>query len=150
MAVKKTVRALKVSVVVVCTLVVADVGRADAPTGRYQFDADTVYDTKTKLTWQRAYSPNTMTQTNAIAYCLGLDLNGLGWRLPTVKEISSLVDMDLYEPAIDPVFTDTPGTFFWSSSPVAGPADQGFSLDFGGGFVGIDPIISQCHARCVR
>ena len=145
-------KALGIGVVVACALVVAAVVRADAPAGRYQIDVDTIYDTKTKLIWQRVHAPGTMTQTNAIAYCLGLNLNGLGWRLPTVKELSSLVDLSIASPdsSIDPAFTGTPYFFFWSASPVAGPPDQAWVIDFSGGYVSIDFPVASYHVRCVR
>lgn len=136
---------------VISALVVAATAvRANAPAGRYQVNEDTIYDIKTKLTWQRVHAPGTMTQTNAIAYCQGLNIDGLGWRLPTVKELSTLVDVSLKDPAIDPVFTATPAFYFWSASPVAGPPNQGWTVEFSDGFAGIYSTISVCLVRCVH
>ena len=43
---------------------------------------------------------------------------GVAWRLPNVKELSSLADKSRRNPAIDPVaFPDTLEDFYWSSSP---------------------------------
>lgn len=149
---KNVVKTLGIGLMVISALIVTVAVRADAPAGRYQVDVDTVYDTKTKLTWQRVHAPGTMTQSNAIAYCLGLNINGLGWRLPVVKEISSLVDLSIGSPAaaIDPAFTGTPPDYFWSASPVAGPPDQAWVIDFDGGFVNIDFPVASYHVRCVR
>lgn len=151
---KTIVKTLGIGLTVISALIVTVAVRADAPAGRYQVDVDTVYDTKTKLTWQRVHAQGTMTQSNAIAYCLGLNLNGLGWRLPAVKEISSLVDLNIgigsTAAAIDPAFTGTPSDYFWSASPVAGPPGQAWVIDFSGGYVNIDFPLSSYHVRCVR
>jgi hypothetical protein len=148
-----TAKVLGIGAGVICAVFAVARVRADAPIGRYEVDIDTIYDTKTKLTWQRVHAPGTMTQTNGIAYCLGLNINGLGWRLPTVKELSSLVDLSIAAPnsSIDPAFTGTPYFLFWSASPVAGPPDQAWVVDFRGGYVGIDfPAVGSYHVRCVR
>lgn len=63
--------------------------RAAAPTGRYIVGADTVVDTVSRLTWQRAVASSTYTFSAAGAYCQTVSLGGFasGWRLPTIKEL---------------------------------------------------------------
>lgn len=95
--------------------------RANAPVGRYQISNGTVYDTRTKLTWQQAVqgiSPAKITWANAKTYCATLSLAGMvGWRLPTIKELLSIVDQSLRGPSIDPnAFPSTPSGYFMSSS----------------------------------
>jgi len=83
----------------------------------------TVYDTKTELTWQQAIPSTTYTWADAKTYCAGVgaSLGGTGWRLPTCKELQTIVDDSRTNPAIDPnAFPSTPSAWFWSSSPVAG------------------------------
>ena len=67
---------------------------ATAPSGRYTITAGTVYDTKTKLTWQQPGPSATYTWAAAKTYCAGLgsSLGGTGWRLPTIKELQTIVD----------------------------------------------------------
>jgi Protein of unknown function (DUF1566) len=67
---------------------------ANAPAGRYTINAaaGTVFDTKTKLTWQRAVASTRYTWPDAKTTCAALVLNGKGWRLPTIGELSSLID----------------------------------------------------------
>ena len=62
---------------------------ADAPMGRYTLTNDkmltgTVYDNKTKLTWQQAVPSTTYNWSAAMSYCTGNvgALPGSGWRLP--------------------------------------------------------------------
>lgn len=55
------------------------------------------------------------------------DVNATGlcghtdWRMPTIKELQSIVDYDRVDPAIDPVyFPNTQSGGYWSSTPYAG------------------------------
>jgi len=56
-----------------------------------------------------------------------------GWRLPNVKELSSLVDEMGSSPSIDPSFPQTPSVAFWTSSPRAGAPGVAWYVDFGDG-----------------
>ena len=60
------------------------------------------------------------------------------WRLPTAKELESLVDYGVAYPGptIDAAwFPNTVGNAFWSSSPYVGDADIAWSVNFGNGYV---------------
>lgn len=48
-------------------------------------------DSATGKTWLNPPGPVAMTFPEAVAYCSALDLNGKGWRLPTISELRSLV-----------------------------------------------------------
>src|SRR4051812_1027133 len=69
-------------------------GRTEAPVGRYTIPGNgTVYDTATTLTWQQAANTTGMKWASAGPYCAGLTAPaGGGWRLPTVKELTTLLD----------------------------------------------------------
>ena len=77
-----------------------------------------VKDNVTGLEWQQATAPGTYTWQEAINYCENLTLGGYDdWRLPTIKELSTLVDSSRFSPAIDNTFF--PGTVasqYWSST----------------------------------
>lgn len=98
--------------------------RAAAPAGRYTVNTDTVVDTQTHLTWQRSFAPLTYTWSAATSYCQGLMAGGFpsGWRLPTKKELQSLVDVSTHAPAIDSIAFPGPfnNNYFLSSSPNLG------------------------------
>ena len=48
------------------------------------------------------------------------------WRIPNVKELQSLVNYELVNPAIDPIFAPTDASYYWSSTTVAGgPSARG-------------------------
>ncbi len=159
-------RALRV-VMPVCTVAtVGIVARADAPPDQYvNFDlADTVItDRFTNLSWQRTVT----TQTDfpgAVAACNGLALGTFptGWRLPSYKELLTLVDESPHyeytngpQPiAIDGnAFPGTPvtnnGGNYWTSS-AWGTADV-FVVEFKQGTAATAPTSgSTAYVRCVH
>jgi hypothetical protein len=91
-----------------------------------QADAQTVLDSATQLTWQRAVDTDPCPggfgmgcdQSSAVAYCSNLTLAGAQWRLPTMKELASLV-ADSAANSLDPTaFPSVPmtSTTYWSST----------------------------------
>jgi hypothetical protein len=133
---------------------------AKAPPGRYQVNAPagTVHDTFTKLTWQRDGAASGLrTWAEAGSYCSALWLDGPGWRLPTIVELRSIVDLSQEGPAIDPAaFPGTPAKAGgWSSTKVQGNLSYAWYVNFLSGSSGTlavsgSPPISTCHVRCVR
>jgi hypothetical protein len=82
---------------------------------------DTVLDQTSGLEWQRAQSADPMALSAALAYCEGLGLGGFDdWRLPTIKEATSLVVDDQASPAIPPLFTGS-RVWNWTSTPSNNP-----------------------------
>ncbi|HEX7481307.1 MAG TPA: DUF1566 domain-containing protein [Polyangiales bacterium] len=134
--------------------VVASTGIGGAPPVRYAYPADgTVYDTRTKLTWQRESDIDTFTLAAVQSYCAGLALAGGNWRLPTISELLSIVDVTNYRPAIDPnAFPGTPRAEFWSSSLSVSEPGNTWSVSFGEGhsFTAGPYASNAYHVRCVR
>jgi hypothetical protein len=57
------------------------------------FNSQAVLDRETGLVWQRAINPFFLPQFNASVNCNALRVDGrMGWRLPTIQELLSLVD----------------------------------------------------------
>ncbi|HEX6242198.1 MAG TPA: DUF1566 domain-containing protein [Polyangiales bacterium] len=126
-------------------------GSADAPAGHFMVGDETVEDSATKLVWERASNATARGASDAGDYCATLDLQGAGWRLPTIKELYTLVDESRTVPAIDTeVFPETAPSFYWSSSSVAGFAEFTWAVDFGQGADGWFPDDKQNFVRCVR
>ena len=126
--------------------------QAAAPAGRYTVASGTVYDTKTKLTWQQVVS-GSYTQSAGAAYCAALSLNGTGWRLPTFKELLTIVDFSVASPGptIDAnAFPNTPSSAFWSSTAEAGGSGYYFIFEFGFAEGTADVSSSTYPVRCVR
>lgn len=58
------------------------------------------------------------------------------WRMPTRRELMSIVHNGRYNPAIDTdYFPNTPSIWFWSSSPYASHSNSAWYVYFGYGFV---------------
>jgi hypothetical protein len=77
--------------------VVATLARADAPGDQYNLfngNSDIIQDVRTGLTWQREPSPTAVSFTDAAIACqaLSLDTFTSGWRVPSYKELLTLVD----------------------------------------------------------
>lgn len=127
---------------------------AGAPNGEsYTDNGDgTVTDNVTGLMWQQAVPSTNYTWANAAAYCPTLTLAGHSdWRLPSVIELVSIVDLGQSSPSINGTyFPNTPGNSFWSSSPVAGSPSYAWGVDFYYGDTGYVDVSSTANVRCVR
>ena len=111
-------------------------------------DGTEVTDSKTNLTWKRCAEGMTWNGTNCSGTAAifthdgalqqaAIQAGSVGWRLPNVKELSSIVDKSAINPAIDSAtFPSTPPTIFWSSSPFVSAPSSAWVVDFGVGVVG--------------
>lgn len=132
----------------------------------YSYSADAggianalVTDSKTGLTWRRcsegqSFSAGTCTG-NASTYtheqALVYAKTQSGWRLPSVKELSSLVDSSVIGPAINSTaFPATPAFNTWASSPYAGDSGAAWIVYFADGSVSVSARSSSAHLRLVR
>jgi len=131
---------------------IASLSSADAPPGRYTVAANTVTDTKTGLVWQRVDDGNTYAWAAAGTHCTALSLDGNGWRLPTEKELQTIVDdTQLTAPMIDPVFTNTASSEYWSATPWGGsPTFVAWFVNFTSGTTLNTQMTTASHVRCVR
>jgi hypothetical protein len=112
----------------------------------YDPDANTCTGTIDTFTWQealqRAVSVNAGSGEN-----LGRD----DWRLPNIKELASIVDLTLYDPAIDTdFFPETASSYYWSSTPYAASAGKAWGVSFGSGVDSYGGIDNGLRARLVR
>ncbi|MDD3592409.1 MAG: DUF1566 domain-containing protein [Sulfurovum sp.] len=87
----------------------------------------------------------------ATTYCSELTLDGGGWRLPTLEELTYIVDKGKVAPSIDPVFKYVKDTRYFTSTtgsgflPITVFFDEGFSLKY---FPKVYNF--RAHVRCVR
>lgn len=121
-----------------------------------------VFDSKTGLTWRRCVegqswngttctgTSTTYTHEQALAYAKAQT----GWRLPSVKELSSLVDRTTNNPAIDSITFPGVGHGgpYWTSTPYAGSNGYAWSVDFTYGLVNIRQrvMVFNGYIRLVR
>lgn len=80
----------------------------------------TVIDKFSGLVWQQDTGNNgqPMMWKEALTYCESLNLAGYtDWRLPNIKELTSILDLTKIDPAINTeYFPYTRSTFYWSST----------------------------------
>lgn len=90
----------------------------------------TVTDDGTGLTWQQN-CPGKMTWKNALEYCENLSLGGHNdWRLPSIKEIFSLVDYSKSKPAINSDIFPNINYYFSSSTTNISGTNRAKFADF--------------------
>ena len=146
-----------VSALSILPVVLAGPVDAAAPPGQYVLSAsgDSVYDTKSRLTWQKGGYIGTW--ADAKTYCAGLGstLGGTGWRLPTFKELLTL--LDLSQPGItsidfkiDSALAPTVDTGYWSTTLVAGDQTKAWNVNFFYGDTYPFDVTRVNATRCVR
>ncbi len=126
---------------------------ATAPASRYTVSSDnlTVYDNAAGLLWhQMGASPPSGTLAAASADCATY---GTGWRLPTIRELESIVDRTNAPASFTPTEMNTGNTVkgqTWSSTPVS-PATSGnyWYVDTSTGTSGSSLNTSTLWHRCV-
>lgn len=147
-------RLLEIIVFASAVAAVGNVAReagADAPPDRYMTASQGyVTDARTGLVWQHPTSNSVYTWEQANTYCRGLTF-GLtsGFRMPTLKELLTIVDPTRVRPAVDlHAFPNAPSEWFWTASnrAPAGPAAVSFANGRSGFFAATD----QLRVRCVR
>ena len=111
-------------------------GRALAPSSgsgaaqRYLVSPSSVRAPASDLTWQHPANATPRDWMSAMAYCASLDLEGGGWRLPTVNELVAFTDYTRWNPALDPVFSDSAIDLpYWGSSLVANDPTRAWYLE---------------------
>jgi hypothetical protein len=103
-----------------------------------------------------APSPFTTTATNAAALASTPDSalpssSAPSWRLPTHKELYTLVEKACRNPAINTVwFPATRANFHWSASPLSDDDSFAWGVDFSDGRGGYDAKVGTYSVRLVR
>ena len=141
---------------------------ASTPDSQLQDNGDgTITDTKTGLIWKQCLegqSGNTcasgsaeqLTWPQALQRAQTVNSGGgfagaSDWRVPTIKELRSLVEEQCQGPAINLTRFPNPGSsFVWSSSAAAGEAGYAWGVDFGYGGTGWGNKNSGYQLRLVR
>ena len=127
---------------------------ADASGGSFTDNGDgTVTDKDTGLMWQKEDDNTKRIWSDAITYSDNLPLAGhTDWRLPSKKELISIVDYGTYNPSINKTyFPNTDSSPYWSSTIYADDTSYAWSVHFsGGGVYGYSKSSGDGYVRCVR
>ncbi|MCK5809257.1 DUF1566 domain-containing protein [bacterium] len=113
-----------------------------------------IFDSMTGLVWQRNISQSRYNVSSAHSHCRLLQY-GCGakgaWRLPTIEELSTIIDYGEDDVAIDEVaFPDTPESMFLSSTFPSESSGYLWVVHFQFGTVEYAMHYSPLHVRCVR
>ncbi|MFM2417397.1 MAG: hypothetical protein RL385_2120 [Pseudomonadota bacterium] len=122
-------------------------GAASAP----EAGDNTVRDTSTGLEWQRYVVKHSIGYQEAVEHCALMDLEGARYRLPTLKELHTLVDESRVAPATDTeLFPETPARSFWTQTQVANFGEYTWTVDFQDGSDLWVSAPTTALVRCVR
>jgi hypothetical protein len=113
----------------------------------------TVYDSRTNLTWQRTVDGTKYAWLDAISYCNSLSLESMaGWRLPTVKELQTLIDVGNGKnpPTISPLFPTGHEVDMWTASPSPATPSSSYTVNMFNGSSVSQPTSNLLQIRCVR
>jgi Protein of unknown function (DUF1566) len=121
-----------------------------------QFGGEAVLDKETGLVWERSPSPDAVPWTGifggAVAMCYAKLVGGRrGWRLPTVEELSSLIDPVQMNPSLAEghPFTGVQNERYWSITQTPGGLSA-YNRNLGSGGIGIDGTTQPGRVWCVR
>jgi hypothetical protein len=123
------------------------------PGGRFEVTGDAVLDRASGLVWSRENVPGgRMNWKNAKDACAKLTLGGFSdWRLPTIRELLTLVDYERHDPSIDTDAFKCDSSYYWSSTPVhSSPGGYAWGVSFGDGGAGWLSRDNGCFVRAVR
>ncbi len=113
--------------------------------------ADSKTDSSTGLMWQDNSDAKTLKLNwqDAVEYCQELNLDGYNdWRLPSIKELQTLVDISRHAPTIKEGFNNINSNNYWSSTLY--DSDSRWFIDFFYGNVGGTANTYKNNIRCVR
>ena len=121
-----------------------------APDGRYEIvdNGYKVKDNKTGLIWQRCYIgqswdgavckgvPALYSWEGALRYTKGAKVE-VGWRVPNIKELESLIETACHNPAVNNTFITTTNWWYvtWSSTPSAFDSSGAWAVNFDKGYI---------------
>lgn len=113
----------------------------------------TIIHASTKLMWQKEGDHIERSWGDSLAYCESLNLAGHdNWRLPNIKELASITDVNQDNPSINGSFfpnTDING--YWSSSTFADTSNnEAWSIWYSKGRTAFINKTSAIFVRCVR
>lgn len=115
-----------------------------------------VVDNETGLVWDRSPNPDVWRWDSAVSQCHIREVGGrLGWRLPTVEELASLIDPSQTSPALPEghPFLNThvgPGHTYWTQTTDPSIATHAWFVEFDSGAIDANSKDGFRSTWCVR
>ena len=131
-------------------------------------DDDSIHDKDNRYTWGQNVSPYSMNGTMVTTFLADLNSGGgfagyTDWRIPNVKELYSIVNLEVTNPSTFSAFNTgctagctvtecscTVPSFYWSSSTVTNPPNDAWDVDFFDGNVLFGNKNGVNYVRAVR
>ena len=110
-------------------------------------------DNDTQLIWQNnsAVQESKKDWYDAKRYCESLVLSSYNnWRLPTIKELQTLVNTQKSKPAIKEDFAFTASSYYWSSTERLNDPYNAWLVHFDYGYTDYSSTSGKNYVRCVR
>jgi hypothetical protein len=91
------------------------------------------------------------TGDTAWVYCNKLQVDGItGWRLPSIKELETIMSTQEKNPAIDPIFQHTVSGTYWSFTEEYDDTRVAWLVDFTDGYTNGNTKDVSRYVRCVK
>ncbi|MFV2057553.1 MAG: DUF1566 domain-containing protein [Thiohalomonadales bacterium] len=127
-------------------------------------DTNTLLDTRTNLIWSRCSIGQLWSGGKCVGSALLLTYiearnearnqsvqEHLGWRIPTVSELSLMVELSCHDPAVDlALFPNTPSMSFWTSTRFVNKLKHHWLIQFRFGANHVDSDDNHAYLRLVR
>jgi len=115
-------------------------------------DGNAVLDKETGLVWEKSVSETERNWVSACQHCYNLSLSyRKGWRLPTVEELASLLDMQQFSPSL-PIghpFENVQLDYYWTSTTYT-ETDKAWIVHMDNGFANGGSKTNTEDVWCVR
>lgn len=112
-----------------------------------------IHDTSNSLLWQDNVDSKELqiTYYEAQEYCSTLVVGvQKDFRLPTLRELLTLVDYNRFKPAIIEGFTSVANEIYWSTTPFVDDADKVWAVNFRDAKTDIIAKTYDRRVRCVK
>jgi hypothetical protein len=112
----------------------------------------TITDNITGLIWQKAPYTDTLSWEQSLTYADTLSLSGTSdWRLPNIKELQSIIDVTIINPALNANFFVTGGAKkYWSSTSITNQTTRAWYLNAQFGITTYDAKTTKHNLICVK
>lgn len=113
---------------------------------------DVVFDNLSGLFWEKKPQPNPMNWENALTYAENLTHAGFSdWRLPNIKELHSLQNVNLIQPCVNTEYFPNIGIKkYWSSTTLANQETRAWYFDTNFGITTYDNKTNSNFIICTR